>query len=118
MLSDEMQLIALEVPEDSEPPPWPHRGQRFQIILEVEHIGLHWDDTPEYSVLWCPDEVSGLFDEHHLTELYLTPKEDLLIASGVYVLCVEFFFDRYTTMDSWIPEIDYGLYLISMVRFQ
>lgn len=105
MSSDELQLIALDE-EDCPPPPWPYSGQRFHLIVEVEHIGKHWDDRPGYSILWCPADVSGLFDSHNLEELYLEPCVELPIASGVYVLYVEYFYDSYTTMESWGPEID------------
>lgn len=117
MSSDELQLIALDG-EDCPPPPWPRSGQRFHLIVEVEHIGKHWDDELEPKLLWCPEEVAGLFYDHDFEMLGLHLKAHLPIASGIYVLTVEYFYDKWTSMESWTPEIDYGLYLLSLVRFQ
>jgi hypothetical protein len=114
---DLLQLIALDDPENSGQLPWPCSGESFQIVIEVEHIGPEWEDEPDCSVLWYPDEVAGLFDQNSLTDLGLWLRQDLPIASGIYVLMVEFFYDKWTSMESWTPEVDYGLSVLSLHKF-
>lgn len=120
--------------EDHEPEKFPTHGQTFDAIIEVEHIGLYWKDTPDITFLHMPEGMSGPLEESTLRELCkddyritpsgpvdLNPRKYgyyLPIASGVYRVRLEFWFHDCTPWDSMYPECDYGFYVKALERLQ
>ena len=123
------ELIAMDDSEDHEPEKSPTDGQTFEAIIQVEHIGLYWEDTPDIDFLHLPEGMSGPLEESTLRELckddYTTQSNAgyrdgyyLPIASGVYKVRLEFWFHDCTPWDSMYPEYDYGFYVKALEKLQ
>ena len=108
--------------------PWPRAGHTYEIIFEVEHLGLHWDDEPAVTILDAPYDIAGIFDDHTLRELcaddYKVPDdtvyrrwgESIPLASGIYRGRFEFWFHDCSSWEDSYPEFDYGFFVKALER--
>jgi len=105
--------------------PWPVSGCTYYVLLEVEHVGLHYTDDPHIEVM-ChagtnreADAINAIFSDHHYRDLF--DSDSHIHASGFYRAEIEFWHDigrHHTHYGAEDGEDDnYGFILRKLERF-
>lgn len=101
---------------------WPKAGHLYRVLIEVEYIGLHWDDQPQINVMCRAgsqkehQSVEAAFCDHDFYDLF--HPDAYILASGLYKADIEWWTGKHTDWETGNDESEYGFYLSNLEKVQ
>lgn len=124
MSDSELEVLDFGGDEPTDPTPdpnekWPVKDNTYVLILDVEHIGPRYEDTPDRVALVGSDpEVVTYLNYCGVSVDECIDEDSLPIASGTYKLLVQFYV--WGGYDGWTGDYDFedGFIVLSLEKLQ